>query len=168
MRVALALIADRIVVHEGWYRRNGAGQAKEHRSQAQSQTMYTETTRSITITVVPTYLDDQSSPEDSHYVWKYHIRIENNGEETVQLRTRHWRITDSMGRVQEVRGPGVVGEQPVLKPGKSYEYTSGTPLPTPSGIMVGTYQMETPQGERFDVQVPAFSLDSPYQPVKLN
>ena len=130
--------------------------------------MYKETTRSITITVVPTYLDDQSSPEDSHYVWKYHIRIENNGAETVQLRTRHWRITDSMGRVQEVRGPGVVGEQPVLKPGKSYEYTSGTPLPTPSGIMVGTYQMETPQGERFDVQVPAFSLDSPYQPVKLN
>jgi len=130
--------------------------------------MYKETTRSITITVMPTYLDDQSSPEESHYVWKYHIRIENNGADTVQLRTRYWRITDSMGRVQEVRGPGVVGEQPVLKPGDFYEYVSGTPLPTPSGIMVGTYQMETPQGERFDVQVPAFSLDSPYQPVKLN
>lgn len=130
--------------------------------------MYKETTRSITITVVPTYLDDQSSPEESHYVWKYHVRIENNGEDTVQLRTRYWRITDAVGRVQEVRGPGVVGEQPVLKPGKHYEYTSGTPLPTPSGIMVGTYQMETQHGEKFDVQVPAFSLDSPYQPVKLN
>jgi ApaG protein len=130
--------------------------------------MYKETTRSITITVMPTYLDDQSSPEESHYVWKYHIRIENNGADTVQLRTRYWRITDSMGRVQEVRGPGVVGEQPVLKPGDFYEYVSGTPLPTPSGIMVGTYQMETPQGEKFDVLVPAFSLDSPYQPVKLN
>ena len=130
--------------------------------------MYKETTRSITITVVPTYLDDQSSPEDSHYVWKYHVRIENHGADTVQLRTRYWRITDSMGRVQEVRGPGVVGEQPILKPGKAYEYTSGTPLPTPSGIMVGTYQMETPQGEKFDVRVPAFSLDSPHPPVKLN
>ena len=130
--------------------------------------MYKETTRSITITVVPTYLDDQSSPEESHYVWKYHVRIENNGDDTVQLRTRYWRITDAVGRVQEVRGPGVVGEQPVLKPGKFYEYTSGTPLPTPSGIMVGTYQMETQHGDKFDVRVPAFSLDSPYQPVKLN
>ena len=86
----------------------------------------------------------------------------------MQLRTRYWRITDSLGRIQEVRGPGVVGEQPVLKPGDSYEYTSGTPLPTPSGIMVGTYQMESQSGEKFDIDVPAFSLDSPYQPVKLN
>ena len=130
--------------------------------------MCTQTTRSITITVMPTYLDDQSSPEESHYVWKYHIRIENHGDDTVQLRTRYWRITDSMGRVQEVRGAGVVGEQPVLGPGESYEYTSGTPLPTPSGIMVGTYQMESQSGEKFEVDVPAFSLDSPYQPVKLN
>jgi ApaG protein len=130
--------------------------------------MYTQTTRSITITVMPTYLDDQSSPEESHYVWKYHIRIENHGDDTVQLRNRYWRITDSRGRVQEVRGAGVVGEQPVLRPGESYEYTSGTPLPTPSGIMVGTYQMESQSGEKFEVDVPAFSLDSPYQPVKLN
>ena len=130
--------------------------------------MYKETTRLITITVVPTYLDDQSSPEESHYVWKYHVRIENNGEDTVQLRTRYWRITDAVGRVQEVRGPGVVGEQPVLKPGKSYEYTSGTPLPTPSGIMTGTYQMETDGGDRFDIAIPAFSLDSPHQAARLN
>ena len=86
----------------------------------------------------------------------------------MQLRNRHWRITDSFGRVQEVRGAGVVGEQPVLKPGEAFEYTSGTPLHTPSGIMVGTYQMETPSGDRFDVAIPAFSLDSPHQKVQLN
>lgn len=130
--------------------------------------MYSQTTRSITVTVQPVYLDDQSSPTEGHYVWAYHVRIENAGGETVQLRTRHWRITDSYGRVQEVQGPGVVGEQPVLQPGQSFEYTSGTPLSAPSGIMVGAYQMETTQGERFDVAIPAFSLDSPHQEVRLN
>ncbi len=130
--------------------------------------MYQQTTRSITVSVQPTYLDDQSAPEDSRFVWKYQIRIENHGGETVQLRTRHWRITDSLGRVQEVRGPGVVGEQPILEPGDVFEYTSGTPLPTPSGIMAGSYQMETTAGERFDVEVPAFSLDSPYQSKRLH
>ena len=125
--------------------------------------MYKETTRSITITVVPTYLDDQSSPEDSHYVWKYHIRIENNGEETVQLRTRHWRITDSMGRVQEVRGPGVVGAQPVIAPGESFEYTSGCPLDTASGVMSGRYQMKAASGESFEAEIPAFLLESPFE-----
>jgi len=130
--------------------------------------MYSTTTRSIKITVEPHYLEDQSSPADDHFVWAYHVRIENQGGETVQLRRRHWRITDGMGRVQDVRGPGVVGEQPVLAPGQSFEYTSGTPLSTPSGIMVGTYQMETGSGENFDVDIPAFSLDSPHQPVRLN
>jgi ApaG protein len=130
--------------------------------------MYSQTTRSITVTVKPFYLEDQSSPGDSHYVWAYHVRIENGSGETVQLRNRYWRITDSLGRIQEVRGAGVVGEQPVLKPGDSFEYTSGTPLPTPSGFMVGTYQMESGTGERFEVAVPAFSLDSPHQPVRLN
>jgi ApaG protein len=120
------------------------------------------------VTVQPTYLEDQSSPEESHYVWKYHVRIDNGGEETVQLRNRYWRITDSLGRVQEVRGPGVVGEQPILHPGESFEYTSGTPLKTPSGIMVGTYQMESQGGERFDIAIPAFSLDSPHQAIRLN
>jgi ApaG protein len=118
--------------------------------------------------VQPTYLDDQSSPEESHFVWKYHIRIENGGGETVQLRNRYWRITDSNGRVQEVQGAGVVGEQPVLHPGEAFEYTSGTPLKTPSGIMMGTYQMENEGGERFEVTIPAFSLDSPHQQVRLN
>jgi ApaG protein len=130
--------------------------------------VYSETTRSIQITVRPTYLADQSSPSDNHFVWAYHVRIENQGAETVQLRRRHWRITDGIGRVQEVRGPGVVGEQPVLGPGQAYEYTSGTPLSTPSGIMVGSYEMETPSGECFAVAVPAFSLDSPHHPMRLN
>lgn len=130
--------------------------------------MYSETTRSIRVTVEPVFLEDQSAPAEGRYVWAYHVRIENRGGETVQLRSRHWKITDALGRLQEVRGPGVVGEQPVLEPGDAFEYTSGTPLPTPSGIMVGTYQMEGPGGETFDIRIPAFSLDSPHQPVRLN
>ena len=130
--------------------------------------MYSETTRSIKVTVEPFYLEDQSSPAEDHYVWAYHVRIENRGRETVQLRSRYWRITDSRGQVQEVRGPGVVGEQPVLGPGESFEYTSVSPLLAPSGIMVGAYHMETKGGESFAVQIPAFSLDSPHQTVRLN
>ena len=123
--------------------------------------MYSETTRSIKVTVKPFYLEDQSLPTENHYVWAYHVRIENQGGETVQLRRRHWRITDGLGRLQEVRGAGVVGEQPVLKPGQSFEYTSGVPLATASGFMAGTYGMVTAQGDRFDIEIPAFSLDSP-------
>jgi ApaG protein len=130
--------------------------------------MYSAVTRSIKITVKPVYLEDQSSPGDNHYVWAYQVRIENQGEDTVQLRSRYWRITDSLGRVQEVRGAGVVGEQPVLRPGETFEYTSGTPLSTPTGFMVGTYEMEASDGERFNVKVPLFSLDSPYQTRQLH
>lgn len=130
--------------------------------------MYEKTTRAITVTVRPFFLEEQSSPEDSRFVWAYHVRIENGGRETVQLNNRYWRITDSLGRVQEVRGAGVVGARPVLKPGESFEYTSGTPLPTPSGIMVGTYQMQNEAGERFDIAVPPFSLDSPHQAARVN
>ena len=130
--------------------------------------MYSETTREIEVTVKPVYLEDQSEPADNRYVWAYQVRIANTGGETVRLLTRYWKITDSLGRVQEVRGAGVVGEQPRLEPGESFEYTSGTPLPTPSGIMVGSYNMEADSGERFDVAVPAFSLDSPHQQVQLN
>jgi ApaG protein len=125
--------------------------------------MYAEVTHSIKVTVKPVYLEDQSSPSENHYVWAYHIRIENEGNRTVQLINRYWRITDALGRVQEVRGAGVVGEQPVLRPGESFEYTSGTPLSTPTGFMVGAYEMETSDGERFNAKVPLFSLDSPYQ-----
>jgi ApaG protein len=130
--------------------------------------MYSEITRDIIVTVQPSFLDDQSVPSENHFVWAYHVHIENRGLETVRLVSRHWRITDAMGRLQEVQGAGVVGEQPVLHPGDSYEYTSGTPLTTPSGIMVGSYQMETSTGERFDIAIPAFSLDSPHQTVRLN
>ena len=130
--------------------------------------MYEETTRSIRISVKPFFLDEQSSPENDHYVFAYQVKIENQGEEIVQLRNRYWKITDGFGHQQEVRGEGVVGEQPVINPGDSYEYTSGTPLGTSSGIMVGTYEMVTSGGESFDAAVPAFSLDSPYTPKQLN
>jgi len=129
---------------------------------------YEAETNDIKVSVEPFYLEDQSSPGDSHFVWAYQVRIENKGGATVQLLNRHWQITDALGRSQEVKGPGVVGEQPVLNPGEHFEYTSGTPLPTPSGIMVGTYEMEAENGSHFDVQIPAFSLDSPHQPVNLN
>jgi len=124
--------------------------------------MYDSVTRSIKVTVEPIYLDDQSSPDDNYFVWAYTVQIENEGDEVVQLKTRHWRITDAKGHTEEVRGAGVVGEQPVLEPGDCFEYTSGTPLKTASGIMVGSYQMQNESGELFDVDIPAFSLDSPH------
>ena len=130
--------------------------------------LYRQNTREIWVTVEPVYLEDQSTPEEGHYVWAYRVCIENKGAKTVQLRSRHWRITDSHGRTQEVRGAGVVGEQPVLEPGDSFEYTSGTPLSTPSGIMMGTYSMVTSDGEGFDVEIPPFSLDSPHQERSIN
>lgn len=130
--------------------------------------MYRQTTRNIQVTVQPVYLEEQSSPDENYYVWAYNVKIENSGGETVQLRSRYWRITDARGRIDEVRGPGVVGEQPVLGPGESFEYTSGTPLPTPSGFMVGTYQMVTESGEEFEVGIPAFSLDSPHEARRVN
>jgi len=131
--------------------------------------MYSAVTRNIRVTVEPVFLEEQSSASEDHYVWAYQVRIENTGPGTVQLINRYWHITDARGRVQEVRGEGVVGEQPTLAPGQSFEYTSGTPLATPSGIMVGTYEMEdSGSGERFDIDVPAFSLDSPYQARQLN
>lgn len=129
---------------------------------------YCAITDDIRVSVRPIYLEDQSSPSDNHFVWAYHVRIENHGSSAVQLRNRHWVITDAIGRVQEVRGAGVVGEQPVLKPGETYEYTSGTPLPTPSGIMAGSYQMEREDGATLNVKIPAFSLDSPHQAMRLN
>ena len=129
--------------------------------------MYTASTKSITIIVQPSYLEEESTPADNQFRWAYHVRIENQGRETVKLLSRYWRITDASARVQEVRGPGVVGEQPVLKTGQAFEYRSWTQLPKPHGIMVGTYQMEREDGAIFDVAIPAFSLDSPYQTVRL-
>jgi ApaG protein len=130
--------------------------------------MYEAVTGGIKVSVTPYFLEEQSTPEDDHYVWAYQISIENQGGETVQLRNRFWRITNAMGHVEEIEGPGVVGEQPVLKPGETFQYTSGAPLATASGIMMGSYEMEGPDGRMFDVTIPAFSLDSPHQPVQLN
>jgi ApaG protein len=123
--------------------------------------MYRAVTHNIEVKVSPRFLPERSSAEKSYYFWAYTIEISNRGTTTVQLKTRHWRITDGLGRLQEVRGPGVVGEEPVLKPGGSFEYTSGVPLPTPSGFMAGSYGMVTQEGEQFDIVVPAFSLDGP-------
>lgn len=124
--------------------------------------VFSETTEAVTVTVRPEFLEDESKPETGHFVWAYHVRIENNGADTVQLLTRHWRITDGHGRLQEVRGAGVVGKQPVLAPGQRFEYTSGTPLSTPSGFMTGSYQMVSTNGARLEVAIPTFSLDSPH------
>ena len=130
--------------------------------------MYDRTTRGIRIEVQPFYLEDQSTPYQGHFVWAYRVKIENIGTERVQLLNRYWKITDAVGRIKEVRGPGVVGEQPRLDPGESFEYTSGTPLSTPSGIMVGTYEMTTDSGDTFPVEIPPFSLDSPHERSSLN
>lgn len=130
--------------------------------------MYQRITRGIAVIVEPKFLEEQSQPEKGRFAWAYHIRIENHGMETVQLLTRHWRITDGRGEIHEVEGDGVVGEQPVLNPGGQFEYTSGTPLATPTGFMVGSYGMETEAGELFRVEIPAFSLDSPYQRAAIN
>jgi len=123
--------------------------------------MYTAVTRDIKVTAEPDFLMEQSDPAQDRYFWAYTIEIANLGSERVQLLSRHWIITDANGRREEVRGPGVVGEQPVLEPGQSFRYQSGCPLSTPSGIMQGSYRMTTAEGEQFDVATPAFSLDSP-------
>ncbi len=124
--------------------------------------MYSAVTQQIKVTVRPEYAADHSEPSDNRYFWTYAIEIANLGDITVQLTHRHWRITDGEGNLEEVRGPGVVGEQPTLKPGQAFQYTSGCPLKTPSGIMVGSYQMVDEGGRAFSVEIPAFSLDSPY------
>ncbi|MFC5067429.1 Co2+/Mg2+ efflux protein ApaG [Flaviflagellibacter deserti] len=121
--------------------------------------MYSATTRGIQITVTPKFLTQESEPDRAHFVWAYSIDIENHGETQVQLLSRYWRITDASGRVQVVEGPGVVGEQPILGPGETFSYTSGVPLTTSSGFMVGYYVMVTDEGEKFEADVPAFSLD---------
>ncbi len=123
--------------------------------------MYRQVTHDIAVSVEPVYLDHQSEPDESRYVWAYRIVIENQSEQSVQLQSRYWKITDQNGKVDEVRGPGVVGEQPILNPGDSYSYSSGCPLTTPSGTMVGRYQMRSEDGRDFEIDIPAFSLDIP-------
>ncbi|MDR4308759.1 Co2+/Mg2+ efflux protein ApaG [Chelatococcus sambhunathii] len=123
---------------------------------------WTAITRAIRVTVTPRYLPNESEPDENRYVFAYTVEIVNEGQETVRLIARHWRITDARGRTEEVRGPGVVGEQPTLQPGQSFTYTSGAPIGTPSGIMVGDYHMMTDAGQPFDVAIPAFALESPH------
>ena len=123
--------------------------------------MYRTVTRQIAVRVEPFYLDDRSEPAENRYVWAYRITIDNQSNDFVQLLSRYWRITDAAGRVEEVQGAGVVGEQPELNPGDSYQYTSGCPLTTPSGIMSGRYTMRNEHGEKFDIAIPTFSLDIP-------
>ena len=130
--------------------------------------MYSKKTKKINITVSPYFLDDQSEPDDQHFVWAYQVTIDNQSNEKIQLKNRYWKIIDSNGSEQEVKGEGVVGEQPILNPGEKFEYTSGTPLSTPSGFMGGYYEMETNKGEKFDAIIPQFSLDIPFIKNNLN
>ena len=130
---------------------------------------YQETTADIRVSLRSFYLADQSRPEDHHYVWAYRVRVENMRRDTVQILRRSWRITDAVGRTQTVEGEGVIGVQPVLAPGETFEYTSGTPLETPSGFMSGAYHLIlTATGAAFDVAIPAFSLDSPFTNARLH
>ena len=129
---------------------------------------YEETTGAIHIAVEPDFLDDQSQPEAGRYLWAYRVTIENRGATPVQLMSRYWRITDARGRVREVRGDGVVGEQPVIEPGSSFQYTSGAPLETACGFMTGKYTMRDAAGRGFEVGIPMFALDSPYEGQRLH
>jgi ApaG protein len=129
---------------------------------------YAATTRNVQVRVSPQFDAERSKPQQGQFFWLYTVEISNAGRSNVQLLSRHWKITDAQGRVQEVKGDGVVGEQPVIAPGEEFSYTSGCPLPTPTGFMVGTYQMVTAAGVRFEAQIPTFSLDSPYMKRSLN
>lgn len=133
-----------------------------------SRPFYESETRGILISVEPDFLEEESEPGEDHYVWAYTVRIDNRSNEIVRLRRRQWQITDGKGHTVTVAGDGVIGEQPVLHPGDAFEYTSGCPLTTPSGLMVGVYGMETETGEEFDANIPPFSLDSPHDWHRVN
>lgn len=125
-------------------------------------------TRGVIVRVTPRFLAAESDPGAGRYFWSYTVEVENTSDITVQLVARFWRITDNRGRVQEVRGPGVVGEQPILPPGEAFTYTSGCPLEVASGMMQGTYTMVTEAGARFEAEIPPFSLDSPFDRPSIN
>jgi len=131
--------------------------------------MYEQETSGLLVRVEPRYLPEESAPDEGRYVWAYTIEIENRGEAAVQLISRFWRITDENGLTQEVEGPGVIGQQPVIGPGESFRYTSAAPLAAPSGMMMGAYSMRRIEnGEAFDIAVPLFALDSPHDRRKAN
>ena len=131
------------------------------RSGTRDVPIYQTRTRGVLVRVAATYAPEQSDPEEGEFFWVYTVEIENHGKETVQLVSRRWVITDAQNRVQVVSGPGVVGEQPELKPGEAFRYSSGCPLKTPSGAMRGAYQMVTGEGGQFDAEIPEFSLHLP-------
>lgn len=130
--------------------------------------IYERKTRDVIVRVEPDFLDEQSSPREDRYIWAYTVEIENQSDAPVQVVERCWNIADSRGQVQEVRGTGVVGEKPILQPGEVFRYTSGAPLSAPSGMMHGTYRVESEAGERYDVDIPVFLLDSPHEPRVMN
>ena len=130
--------------------------------------MYESVTRGIRVRVSPEFKSERSTPEENYYFWTYTVEIINEGTEAMHLRSRVWQITDTRGHQQEVRGPGVVGQTPVIAAGECFSYTSGCPLRTPSGIMVGSYQMADELGRLFDIAIPAFSLDSPFVQRRMN
>ena len=130
--------------------------------------MYSKTTNGVTVTVTPYFLDDQSSPSEDHFVWAYQVKIRNSSNVTMKLNHRNWLIIDANGKIINVQGEGVVGEFPTIGPGESFEYTSGTPLKTNSGIMQGFYWMSQQNGEEIKIDIPAFSLDSPYNKKNIN
>jgi len=125
-------------------------------------TSYEAETEGVVVRVRPAFLEAESSPAESKFIWAYHVEIENRSARTLQLMTRYWHITDREGRVQEVNGAGVVRQTPVLRPGGRFEYASGCPLNAPSGMMQGTYTLEDEAGDTLDVRIPLFALDSPY------
>lgn len=132
------------------------------------QIIYEKKTRDIVVRVSPNYLAEKSAPHESRFIWTYTVEIENQGQAAYQLMERFWKIADCHGNVQEVHGKGVVGETPLLQPGKIFRYTSGTPLSAPSGMMYGTYSLQTSDGERFNISIPAFNLDSPHHDQRIN
>lgn len=127
---------------------------------------YEAVTEGVAVRVQPRFMHDESRPATGQYVWAYTVEIENGSEQTWQLMRRHWQIIDAQGRRQEVEGEGVVGEQPVLKPGEAFKYTSGAPLSAPSGVMGGSYHLQNEDDENLTVAIPTFSLDSPYDEAK--
>lgn len=148
--------------------RKPRGRHLPHHWRTDRTPMYTALTHDIQVTVTPRYLPEESDPDRSRYMFAYTVEIANLGPAPVQLRSRYWKITDGQGRVQEVRGPGVVGEEPLIEPGHAFEYTSGCPLPTPSGFMVGSYHMQDINGRWFTIDIPAFALDTPDENRRLN
>jgi ApaG protein len=128
--------------------------------------MYAQTTNGIEVSVTPIYLEDESRPDENHFFWAYRITIANHSTSAVKLLARYWQIIDGTGRTEEVHGEGVVGEQPLIKVGSSYQYTSGCPLSTPHGIMSGHYTMRTTDNALVRVEIPAFSLDIPGNTVR--